>query len=91
MLDLTVEIDSNGRLCDVLLEHGELRDTFAAIGRTDDALASAALLGRPPEAAVPELATLIARLLTPALDDDGMVLARRRLLEGIEGSPGCMR
>ena len=62
--DLTVDIDDDGRLVDVRLEHGDLVAAFAAMGRADDASAAAALLGRPADEAVPELATLLTRLLT---------------------------
>lgn len=60
--DLTIEIDGDGRLLEVRLEHGDLPQAFAAIGRTDDAFAADALVGRPAEEAVPELAALLARL-----------------------------
>ena len=62
--DLTIEIDGDGLLSDVRLEHGDLPAVFAAMGRTDDASAAGDLVGRPAEAAVPELAALLARLFT---------------------------
>lgn len=62
--DLTVDIGGGGRLLDVRLEHGDLVAAFVAMGRTDDASAASALLGRPADAAVPELAALLSRLFT---------------------------
>ncbi len=71
--DLMVEIDGGGRLVEVQLEHGDLTEAFAAMGRTVEASASAELLGRPAEVAVPELAALLARLFAPSAprSDDG--------------------
>lgn len=69
--DLTVEIDGNGRLAEVGLEHGDLAEAFSAMGRSAEASASAGLLGRPAEVAVPELAVLLARLLPPAGSPSG--------------------
>jgi len=62
--DMTIEIDGDGRLAEVRLEHGDLPEALAAMGGTEDAFAAARLLGRPAEAAVPELAVLLARLFT---------------------------
>ena len=62
--DVTVEIDSDGRLAEVRLENGQLPEAFAAMGRQDDASAAAGLIGRPAEATVPELAALLGRLFT---------------------------
>ena len=62
--DLTIEIDGAGRLSGVELEHGDLVETFRALGRSEAATAADALIGRPAETAVPELATLLSRLFT---------------------------
>ena len=71
--DLTVEIDGEGRLAEVRLEHGDLNEAFAALERPEQAAASAQLLGQPAEVAVPELAELLADLLPPPTEssDDG--------------------
>ena len=66
--DLTVEIDGEGRLAEVRLEHGDLNEAFAALGRPEQAAASAELLGQPAEVAVPELAELLADLLPPPME-----------------------
>lgn len=65
--DLTVEIDGEGRLVDVQLEHGDLPEAFGAMGCTAEASASAGLLGRPAESAVPDLSGLVAHLLPPSV------------------------
>jgi hypothetical protein len=67
--DVTVEIDGDGRLAEVRLENGELPEAFAAMGRTQEASAAAALIGRPAEDAVPRLAALLGRLFAAPAGD----------------------
>lgn len=64
--DVTVNIDDGGHLSTVWLEHWDLPEVLESMGRTGDAAAAVALVGRPAEEAVPELAALLARLFPPA-------------------------
>jgi hypothetical protein len=60
--DVVVDIDVDGRLFSVLLELVPLARAFEDMDRPDDAARAAALVGRPAEDAVPELAELLARV-----------------------------
>jgi hypothetical protein len=60
--DVVVDIDADGRLFSVLLELVPLTRAFEDMDRPDDAARATALVGRPAEDAVPELAELLPRV-----------------------------
>jgi hypothetical protein len=63
-VDLSISID-NGRIAAVSLEGPSLTETFAMLGRQDEAQAAERLLGTPAQSATPALAALLTALLAP--------------------------